>query len=289
MALFTSTVPWRNAGAAVTLTSWKNGCQMMHDALIGVGLTQSSDTGQYDISGAAALPAVGAYGGYRIYEMTDSLAATHPVKIKLEFYLAGSAAGPDGHITVGFATDGAGNFVGNKSTVRIPFYSAGTENTTTPATFFSGDGGRVSHAYNTGGASSSCNWSNIERLRDSSGSYIGDGVSLVKGIAGTYTSEVVYRTGSNLYKFSKPGVMATDSAATTAVGADVYVFPLFPIGRGVHNQMTGVLAYYNADITNAIVQTVDVYGVSRTYWPFGQASAQTMGVLAGLCPMICRD
>lgn len=288
MALFTSTVPWRNAGAAVTVTVWRNACQMMHDAYIACGFVQTADSGQYDIA-AASLPSAATYGGFRIYKMNDALGTASPVYIKLEFYLAGSAGSIEGHVTVGFATDGAGTLTGNKSTARINCYTASTENTAAPASFFSGDGGRISHVYNTGAATNSCNWSNIERLRDSTGAYVGDGVVIVKAIGNAYSHEVVYRTGNNLYKLSKLGVVATDSSATAADGADVYTFPLFPVGRGVHNQMVGVIAYYNADITGGIVQTVDVYGVSRTYWPFGLASANTMGVLAGLCPMVCRD
>jgi hypothetical protein len=96
------------------VTAWIN---KVHAAMLAVGCVQTDDTGQLDIDsypdpdlGLGAGVAV-PYG-YRIYEMNDSLSATEPVYIKLEFVgkrhgVAGSLIG-ETLVTVGFSTDGAG-------------------------------------------------------------------------------------------------------------------------------------------------------------------------------------
>lgn len=96
------------------VTAWIN---KVHAAMLAVGCVQTDDTGQLDIDsypdpdlGLGAGVAV-PYG-YRIYELNDSLSATEPVYIKLEFVgkrhgVAGSLIG-ETLVTVGFSTDGAG-------------------------------------------------------------------------------------------------------------------------------------------------------------------------------------
>ena len=69
-------------------------------------MVQTADTGQINWA-TVTLPAGGAYGGYEIYKLNDSLFATAPVYFKIRYGSNGSNAANIA-ITVGTSTNGAG-------------------------------------------------------------------------------------------------------------------------------------------------------------------------------------
>ena len=68
-----------------TFQAWATG---IDDQIKDMGWVQTSDTGQVDVT-TVARPAAGAYAGYRIYRMDDSLQSTSPVFLKLEYGCGG--------------------------------------------------------------------------------------------------------------------------------------------------------------------------------------------------------
>jgi hypothetical protein len=76
------------------------------------GLAQSADTGQINWASVAAVPGVNAYSGYEIYRLNDSLDATAPVFIKIEYGTGASVNQPALRISVSTATNGAGTLTG---------------------------------------------------------------------------------------------------------------------------------------------------------------------------------
>jgi hypothetical protein len=89
-----------------------------------LGWVNTSDTGQLDIS---TLPSLGlssiSYSGYKIYRMNDSLQATYPVYVKVEY--GNGYQGlycPGLRVSFGTGSDGAGNLTGYLNTITIsPF------------------------------------------------------------------------------------------------------------------------------------------------------------------------
>ena len=76
-----------------------------------LGLTQTNDTGQINTS-TVVHPANSTSGGYIILAFNDSLQATAPIYIKLEFGTGGNSATPQMWITIGTGTNGAGTLNG---------------------------------------------------------------------------------------------------------------------------------------------------------------------------------
>lgn len=75
--------------------------------LLAVGLTQTSDTGQINTS-TVSLPSPGTIGGYTIWRFNDTLQATYPIFIKIEFGQTSTTGCPWMLVTVGSASNGSG-------------------------------------------------------------------------------------------------------------------------------------------------------------------------------------
>lgn len=86
--------------------------------LTAVGLTQTADTGQ--IGATASIPAINSSAGYTIWRFNDTLQATVPIFIKLEFGAAAIATTePQMWITIGTATNGAGTLTNPSVRVAV--------------------------------------------------------------------------------------------------------------------------------------------------------------------------
>src|SRR5262245_52043536 len=91
--------------------------QWIHDKLSAAGWVQTSDTGQIDLTTVVKPAAVSTSQGYEIWRMADSLQATFPVFMKLEYGSgASSANNPQIWITLGTGSNGSGTLTGNTTT-----------------------------------------------------------------------------------------------------------------------------------------------------------------------------
>lgn len=103
-ATFTS-----DPGISQTAVTWKANVKGLHDALIAVGLVQTSDTGQYDVNAIAAVPAQNASGGYTMYRFNDSLAGSAPIYLRIDWFTVNAATlKPSVRFSVGQGSNGAG-------------------------------------------------------------------------------------------------------------------------------------------------------------------------------------
>lgn len=84
----------------------------LSNALTAIGFIKSADTGQINWA-TVNRPGVGASAGYEIRYLNDSLHASAPIYVKLEFSTGlGGAAYPNMFITVGTGTNGSGTITG---------------------------------------------------------------------------------------------------------------------------------------------------------------------------------
>lgn len=74
------TIPLRD-----DLPAWKTLFADLHDNMIAAGLVQTDTVGQLDFDDVTVLPADGTFAGFREYAFNDTLQATAPVLIKIEF------------------------------------------------------------------------------------------------------------------------------------------------------------------------------------------------------------
>ena len=101
-----------------------------HAQLVAVGLTLTSDTGQINWT-TITIPAINTSAGYEIWRFNDTLQATTPVFLKIEFGTAGVATQPAVWITVGNGSNGSGTLTGLTSSRSACTYAATSQSTTT--------------------------------------------------------------------------------------------------------------------------------------------------------------
>lgn len=126
------------SGATVQTSDCNRVFNSMHAALLALGLTQTSDTGQLNGTGTISVGSAPTTGdtiyGYRVYAFTDSLSATDPLFLKVTFR---STLGliPGFMVELGGpTTDGAGNVANSVSVILGP----STAVTTAGAPYVSG-------------------------------------------------------------------------------------------------------------------------------------------------------
>jgi hypothetical protein len=87
----------------------------INSALTTVGLTQTADTGQINWT-TVTRPATNTMAGYEIWRFNDTLQATRPIFIKLEYGTGTSASYPHMRASIGTGSDGAGTLSNPTST-----------------------------------------------------------------------------------------------------------------------------------------------------------------------------
>lgn len=117
-----------NATAAPTdaLANWVALWEDFDSHMIAAGMVQSGDVGQLDFSTLASIGTVNTDLGYKIYAFDDALQSTMPIYVKVVFcnqQIGGNApypAYPVMKVSVGSATDGAGNLTTTLMSVSYP-------------------------------------------------------------------------------------------------------------------------------------------------------------------------
>ena len=95
-----------------TVDAFKAWVSSLSTALDEIGFIKSSDSGQLSIPGITSIPATNAVAGYEIRYLNDSLHATAPIYVKLEYGTADTSGRPALAISVGTGTNGAGTLSG---------------------------------------------------------------------------------------------------------------------------------------------------------------------------------
>lgn len=100
------------AGAAITDAEFRLLCQFISNNLQSGGVTKTADTGQVDTATVTRPGSTNTVAGYEIRTFTDTLQATVPIFIKLE-YGTGATTGQFGvSISVGTGSNGSGTLTG---------------------------------------------------------------------------------------------------------------------------------------------------------------------------------
>jgi hypothetical protein len=141
------------------------------DVFAAAGWVQTSDTGQINLTTVTAPGATNTKRGYQIWRMDDTLQATAPVYLRIDYgSSSGAATQPGIWLTIGTGSDGAGAITGTifngTSTTAPTITSAG--DTTSRNNYGSGSTNRVMVALHTMAGSAGTSFG-IERTKDSSG------------------------------------------------------------------------------------------------------------------------
>lgn len=252
--------------------------------LAAVGLTQTADAGQIDWLTVTAPVAVDTVQGYEIWRFSDSLQATSPVYIKIEYGSGAAALRPAIWIQVGDGSDGAGALTGATST-RQRCSTAANAAVAKPMRF-SGDTNRIQmHLFYDSTTVNYTIFVAIERTKDATGADTGDGVLIhcnVGGGGGSQWRQQYFQCGIGpTTQEARWGVLAP-TFGTGSAGGNFAVYPVFCAAGVYLNPPIGVIGAFNADVVTGNTVALTVYGSSHTYFCCGTSTgATTQGVQAG--------
>jgi hypothetical protein len=100
--------------ATITDAEFRALAQLLANTLESGGVIRTTDTGQVNLSTMTFPGANNTPAGYEIRRFTDSLQASAPIFIKIEYARGGGANFFDVFLTIGTGSDGAGNITGVK-------------------------------------------------------------------------------------------------------------------------------------------------------------------------------
>lgn len=201
-----------------------------------VGLVQTADTGQINLA-TATRPSTNANAGYQIWRFNDTLQATKPIFIRIQYGTAYSAAVPRMQVIVGTGSDGAGNLTNPTAVFNITASATPTSTVTNYLSDFSCSEGFFGMAWKIGSTSSVGSFFAICRSVDSDGNPDATGFSVYAfgGTGGTATEQLRFRRADDTWNTIANGVGGSsigsptclipgNNADSTFVGADAQVY-----------------------------------------------------------------
>jgi hypothetical protein len=256
-------------GDDATFRTWGSGLAAQ---LAAIGLVKTADTGQ--INWATVTRPVSALAGYEIWRFNDTLQATKPVFVRVDYGALGDR--PWLEVRVGTNTNGAGTLTGQVGTLRdINGNASKTAGVTLPS-YCSGSSSRLNLCTNLDAASSSFSIIMlIERTKTSAGVDTGDGiVTFDSSAAGTKGFQVIPFTGTIPSSASISNMaISLASGGASKVGTNVALSPtIAPVGKLF---FASWCAYVHADLTELVPVQVDHLGATRTFLPLGDGVTST--------------
>lgn len=241
------------------------------------GLPKSGDSGQIN-TGTATLPSTNTYGGYEIRYLNDSLHASKPLYIKIEYGTQSSAGRPMIRVSCASATNGAGTLSGVT-------YMTAVEITTnsplaSPSSFFSGaatQAGYAAFVFKRGYISAVSPFFAVCRTTDSAG-------------APTTAGFTFYTSSSSLVRTSYVSAIRNDSAGYCLFpGADTVTLVSGAPQVMRHFQYTPqvqcvpfLLSFINSEIGDLSTFTATPVGATqRTYLALGGTTGPLSCGLSG--------
>jgi hypothetical protein len=260
--------------------------------LAAAGLVQTSDTGQCTPSSLTWSDAT-SYG-YQMWKFGDSLQATAPFFIKIEYQAASFSynnSQTNLGVTFGTATDGAGNFTGTQLTDTYnwgAYMSSGTLGVSLNS-YFSGDTNRFCMAYNDGpNVFNSAVWG-FERTKNLDGSDSSAGLLFAFCSNGANTASVnigmlpatsaggPFSTAQPYWPLALNRVLPTMATGSKIGVAIPGYFNTYPCVPGLN-----FACYLGTDFTSYVAQTLPMYdGVNHNYMVLTSNPAQSPSNPAG--------
>lgn len=250
--------------------TWGKG---ISDGLAAVGMVKAADTGQIDWATVLKPTVASTFAGYEMWRFSDTLQATKPVFIKVEYGVATAVSTPNTAFTVGTVTNGAGTFTGPAvGTRKVSASAVKTAGVTLP-TYISAGPGRLALLVNCDQASATfamvCV---VERLKTGDGANTGAAISTYLGVssANYQLQTVLFEAAPSLVTQSAAGfpfLGLSDPHCIPNVGQDLAISPLFIcLGKWYY---AWPIAYRKADLTDLVPFTISHLGGTHTFLPLG--------------------
>ena len=243
-----------------------------------VGLVQTGDTGQINWTTVLAPTLASTFQGYEIWRFADTLQATAPVYIKIEYGSSTTSANNPGvRISFGSGSNGSGTLTGNVSTTYL---CSATAVAGACVVVGSGSTNRfcINYGFTTAGGYGM--FFGFERSKDAAGN---DTAEAVLGVM----NNTVSSGGSTGQKFfpvwsttlgdigmttniTAPALFTPQSTATS--GTQTVLAPIMHSKGVFMNPGLNFLGYYTAGPAPNGTPSVYMYGASHTYYTLPDAS-----------------
>lgn len=280
------------SGTTATFRAWGSAISA---ALTAVGLVQTADTGQINWTTIASPVGSATSAGYEIWRFNDTLQATKPIFIKIEYGTGSTVSTPQMWVTVGTATDGAGTLssapgTGTSISSRLTLGSTSNSVSGSPTgnCYVTTPDSSVVAALLWAGVHAS--WGGmfflVERTRDADGTPNGDGYILIASKSGASNdSQVTFEQrhfSSLLAPVQKGSVLApgqADAALSSATdGTTLYPVPVF---TGFTWRLGGpskaVVSIGKGDVPANNTFSMSMYSAARTFVSAGGGTTASSG------------
>lgn len=263
-----------------------------------LGLLQTADTGQINTATVTKPGAANTVQGYTMWTLNDGLTNCF---IKIEFGSGSTGAlCPAMYFTVGWQTDGAGNFISTDNSARLRYRFLNTNAGTTAYLRMCKVGSCFSAAYNEELAGGSANpWGIvIDRYRDAvTGSANATGLMVIT-VAGTEVNSttsgavafvtIAQPAGATPQEFSGLGLIGPFQWTNTASwsrGSRLGVGTLCAWDAGATQPTIGAVSCTTDDVPRSTTFTLAPYaaGASYIYRALGIATISNTGAIGGFC------
>jgi hypothetical protein len=261
MAVIVTNVPPDNS----TDASFRIWTKSISDSFITGGWVAGTDTGQINFATVTRPITATASQGYSIFRMNDSLQATAPCFVKLEYGSNGSTGYWAIWYTVGTGTDGAGNLTGIVSSRNA--VSITSQSSTPYYSYYSIDTNRVVAHFNSGlqGICMLC----VERTHNSDGSDNNIGILYASNYNTAY-SGVILTNGPATLATTQWYYCMPSSLTSLAFGSTVFIMPIRTWGQGETSPFLGIMAHYSVDLTPYNPIPIKMWdGITRPARPTG--------------------
>jgi hypothetical protein len=231
-----------------------------------------------------SLPTTTSNTVFEIWKMNDTLQATMPIIVRLDYGVTANS-GPWIRATTTTSTDGAGN-AGSVTTGIQDVSNNGSANQSTTAfpSYMSGSINRINGAFwepaNTSGKGA---FFNIERSHDTTGNDTTEYATMItvaggQNVAPSITQISINSTNATTTE-TKLAVFSTHSTTTGDFGPSTLLCPAFPVVGKIGNPIIGVLVGKASDWFDQTQIAFTLYNVTHTYQIVNSAGVNAAGYL----------
>ncbi|WP_257311098.1 hypothetical protein [Geothrix fuzhouensis] len=212
----------------------------------------------------------GTVAGSEVWAMQDSLQATAPLFLKVDYGTGTGATYPSLWVTVATGHDGAGNLTGSMTTRRLITITA-TANVYNCR--FSGEVNRFCCWYGQSSTATNDHYGfSVERSHGSTGADTGDGALCLSFAYNTGFSQVLSAVGSVPVSYSHWNCTAPPTG-TYADAADIYLAAVRGWGKGESSASLNFFMVFSADLSPSVSVPATLWdGTTHTIMPSANVS-----------------
>lgn len=225
------------------------------------GWVQVTATGQVDWSTVSVNASATTSWGFEIWRMNDSLQATSPVYLRIDYGSGSAVNTPRAWLQLGSGV--SDNVLTGIISGQLPCSPTANSGANTWGTFYCGSNGHIAYC----GAPQSANgWAfGIERTHDAAGADTGEGVLLLgtTGSAAWYQQYWNCKTGPTANDNSLGAYMPPQGYGAT--GDTVTVYPIYLQRGSFTNPSLNYMVAFVQSVTGYTTLQIPLYGNTHTY------------------------